>query len=109
VGLQDGPAPWGMFSVVEVWQKRCETSTLGRCTVKWWDDVGKRLESSWIQPAYYVTQLLGRHGDFNAKLREFRSVRSGNCRCGARDASNMFCSTVGGRTGSGRPIMLVGK
>jgi hypothetical protein len=42
----------------------------------------ERLETSWIQPAYYVTQFLGGHGDFNAKLLEFGSIRSGTCRCG---------------------------
>jgi hypothetical protein len=68
--------------VVEAWQKRWETSTLGRWTAGWWDNVGERLEASWIQPAYYVTQFLGGHGDFNGKLREFGSVRSGTCRCG---------------------------
>jgi hypothetical protein len=68
--------------VVEVWQKRWETSTLGPWTTEWWDDVRERLEASWIQPAYYVTQFLGGHEDFNAKLQEFRSIRSRKCRCG---------------------------
>jgi hypothetical protein len=76
-GLQRG--------IIEVWQERWETSTLGRWTAGWWGTVQARMEANWIQPAYYVSQFLGGHGDFNVKLREFRSVNSEACTCGDRE------------------------
>lgn len=71
--------------VIEIWQKRWETSTSGRWTFRWWENVKGRLEAGWIQPAYHVTQILGGHGDFKGKLRELGLVRSGNCKCRIRE------------------------
>lgn len=71
--------------IMNVWQRRWEVSEKGRWTAGWWPDVRVRMRANWIQPSYYVTQLLGGHGMFKEKLQGFGLVESGDCQCGVRE------------------------
>jgi hypothetical protein len=61
---------------LEEWQKRWESSGLGRRTAGWWPDVKGRMKAEWMQPNYYVTQILGGHRNFKEKLKGFGLVET---------------------------------
>lgn len=64
------------------WQRRWSSSTKGRTTFKYFNDVSDRLSARWVIPDHYVSQFVSGHGDFRAKLKTFTLVEDEHCECG---------------------------
>lgn len=70
------------------WQERWDGSDKGRTTHQFFPDVTKRVSATeWIHLDHHVVQLLSGHGDFRAKLMEFKLVPDDKCGCGATETS----------------------
>jgi len=64
------------------WQRRWEESEKGRWTAKWFGEVRTRALLP-LELDHFVTQFLTGHGDFRAKLFQFKLVDDPACACGA--------------------------
>ena len=74
-------------ATMDAWQQRWRTSSKGRTTFEFFNDVRQRVRSTCIQPDYYVTQFLSGHGNFRWKLNTFALSNSALCDCGAAETS----------------------
>lgn len=77
--------------IVNIWQRRWDESAKGRWTWRLMPSVQQRLNVS-FSPDHYTTQMLSGHGDFMGKLREFKLVSCGRCRCneGTETVEHLF-------------------
>ncbi|KAK2577889.1 hypothetical protein KPH14_000689 [Odynerus spinipes] len=60
-------------AILRTWQRRWSSSSKGRTTFEFFDDVQTRLRSNWVRLDAYVVQFLSGHRNFRAKLRAFNS------------------------------------
>ncbi|KAL1138932.1 hypothetical protein AAG570_008994 [Ranatra chinensis] len=64
--------------------------------------VEDRLGSEWFSPGYYVTQIIGGHGNFVTKLAGFGLRDEGNCTCGVPETVGHVTLALGfGEMGGG--------
>lgn len=47
--------------------------------------MGDRIKKKWFRPNHYVSQFVGGHGDFRAKLQSLGLSQDDACECGQRD------------------------
>ncbi|KAG8222677.1 hypothetical protein J437_LFUL019163 [Ladona fulva] len=62
-------------------------SMKGRWTYTFWKEVRVRLKGIWVEPSYYVTQILSGHGNFKEKLKSFGLVEEDKCKCGRKETT----------------------
>ncbi|KAK2578423.1 hypothetical protein KPH14_000970 [Odynerus spinipes] len=74
-------------AILRTWQRRWLSSSKGRTTFEFFDDVQTRLRSNWVRLDTYVVQFLSGHGNFRAKLRAFNLVENELCQCGEEQTS----------------------
>ncbi|KAK2578372.1 hypothetical protein KPH14_000835 [Odynerus spinipes] len=74
-------------AILRIWQRRWLSSSKGRTTFEFFDDVQTRLRSNWVRLDTYVVQFLSGHGNFRAKLRAFNLVENELCQCGEEQTS----------------------
>ena len=63
------------------WQADWNSSQKGRTTYAFIEDVRGRIQSYWLRPNHYTSQILTGHGDFKSKLEQFRLIRDASCYC----------------------------
>lgn len=66
----------------EIWQEEWSESLKGRTTFGFFPNIELRLRMTWIEPSFYVTQILSGHGDFNARLTKMNLRDDATCACG---------------------------
>lgn len=72
---------------VALWQERWQASEDGRELYSFFPDVAVRLESEWIQPDHFVSQILTGHGCFRKRLHKMKLCGSPVCPCGEEEES----------------------
>lgn len=75
---------------VEMWQARWSSSWDGRSTHDlFFPDVALRIESDWIRPDHYTSQVLTGHGDFNERLHHLSLAKAAACICCGEQDNNL--------------------
>lgn len=86
-----------MSALINKWQHEGQETSKGRHTFQIFPDIEYRLRSKWIYTNHHVTQFLSGHGDFAAKLKQFKLTEQSLCSCGRNDETPqhiLFTSTL---------------
>lgn len=70
---------------LRIWQERWNSSTKGRITHAFFNEVQRRLAATWVRTNHYTVQLLSGHGNLSAKLQALGLRTTRNCDCGRED------------------------
>lgn len=70
---------------VSIWQDRWTKTNKGRTTYQFYKSVRSRLQTDWLKPCHYTSQVLTGHGNFNSRLNSLGLNTTINCDCGAED------------------------
>lgn len=67
------------------WQNRWMESEKGRITFGYFPDVEERTKRRWIEPNFYLSQMISGHGNFAEKLTSLKLRDDSMCNCGSID------------------------
>lgn len=77
--------------VINLWQAEWALSSQGRITFAYFGNINDRLNKLFIYVNHWSSQILTGHGDFHARLVQFRLVNSEICSfCGEEDTAQHF-------------------
>lgn len=75
---------------LNMWQTEWDSSTKGRTTYAFFENVRERMNASWFRPDYYTTQVVSGHGDFRARLASLGLADGDECACGRPETAQHF-------------------
>lgn len=74
------------------WQDRWMNSEKGRTTFEYLRSVKERIRRTWIEPNFYLSQMMTGHGNFAEKLTNLKLKEDPMCKCGNVDNSDHVLS-----------------
>lgn len=75
-------------ALMAAWQDEWDTAPKGRLPHRFLPSVATRLERRWLHFTHEVTQFVVGHGEFAAKLAEFRLIQPLECACGREELAD---------------------
>lgn len=97
---------------MNLWQARWKSSQKGRTTFAFFASVQERMAMHWVQPNFWVSQVLTGHGDFRARLMSLGLAAGDACVCGGRDTVQHFlmeCASFEAQRVAMRDLVPVGE
>lgn len=88
-GVEMHPAQWRRILLqdsIDEWDRRWQISLHSPILHKFFPTVRDRLQADWVEPDYWLSQILTGHGGFRAKLHQFKRSPTIHCpHCGEED------------------------
>lgn len=101
--IQVNPVRWKQVlrqESLDEWNARWTAGARGSTLRRYFPTVQSRLSATWVEPNYWISQMLTGHGGFRAKLYEFRRSERQECpHCGELDTAEhvvLSCSALEG-------------